>query len=418
MQKYDVLIVGGGMVGLTTALAIRQHSPLTVAIVDTQPLAEITSDADVRVSAINAVSQQLFTNLDVWQAMIEMRAQPYQQMHIWDKSGYGKLDFTLDDLAAREHNGQLGWIIENSVIRRALWKKAEQDQGISFYTEEKLSNIAVGESEVFASFSSLPPITAKLAVGADGARSWLREQLKFSMTFQDYDHHAIVASVKTPQGHSNTAWQVFLDTGPLAFLPLSMQQQGSDLCSIVWSTSPERAQQLTELSPQDFAKEITAASDGKLGSISLVSERFTYPLTMRFAQDVVKDRVVLVGDAAHTIHPLAGQGVNLGLLDAAALAQTLTAPFDHQSVNAETTHWVDSIALQQYQRWRKADAAEMIAAMSAIKQVFTPQQAPIKLLRGLGMSLINQVTPVKSQLIKQALGYRHHLPDLAKTVAD
>ncbi len=414
MQKYDVLIVGGGMVGLTTALAIRQQSPLTVAIVDNQPLVEITEQADVRVSAINAVSQQLFDNLGVWQAMASSRCQPYQQMHIWDKAGYGKLDFNLDDLTSREHNGQLGWIIENSVIRQALWQKAEQDQGITFYNQEKLSNIAIGDSEVFASFTTLPPITAKLVVGADGARSWLREQMKFSLTFRDYDHHAIVATVKTPQGHDNTAWQVFLETGPLAFLPLAMQQNGEDLCSIVWSTSPDDAARLTAMSDEAFSNALTVAVDGKLGHIQVASERFTYPLTMRFAQDVVKDRVVLVGDAAHTIHPLAGQGVNLGLLDAAALAQTLSAGLNDKTVKQAGNQWLSPVHLQNYQRWRKSDAAEMIAAMEAIKQTFTPQQAPIKLLRGLGMSLLDKATPVKRQLIRQALGFKGQLPELAK----
>jgi len=415
MQKFDVLIVGGGMVGLTTALAIRKNSPLTVAIVDNQPLSELTLEADVRVSAVNTVSQQLFENLNVWQAIKNERVQPYQHMHIWDKLGYGKIDFNLNDLSEREHNGQLGWIIENSVIRNALWHQAEQDPLITFFTQEKLNNIAMGDSEVFASFNEQAPITAKLVIGADGANSWVRKQMKMSLTFRDYDHHAIVATVKTPQGHDNTAWQVFSKTGPLAFLPLALNNKGSDLCSIVWSTSPEEAKRLTQLTAQDFSKALTAAADGKLGNITLVSERYTYPLTMRFAQDFIKDRVVLVGDAAHTIHPLAGQGVNLGLLDASALAETLTASFQDNQSKTSGNQWLSTVQLKQYQRWRKAEAAEMIAAMEAIKQVFTPQPAPIKLLRGLGMSIIDQIKPIKNILIKQALGFKGHLPKLSKS---
>lgn len=418
MQKFDVLIVGGGMVGLTTALAIRNSSALSVAIIDTQPLTEITEQHDVRVSAINAVSQRLFENLNVWQDIEQCRAQPYQHMHIWDKAGYGHIDFDLTDLSAREHKGQLGWIIENSIIRNVLWKKAEQDSGISFFTQEKLTNIAMGDSEVFASFTTLPPVTAKLVIGADGAHSWVRKQMQMALTFRDYDHHAIVATVKCPQGHQNTAWQVFLETGPLALLPLFPSKDNEqDLCSIVWSTSPDEAKRLTTLSPEDFAKALTSASDGKLGNISLESERFSYPLTMRFAQNSVKDRVVLVGDAAHTIHPLAGQGVNLGLLDAAAIAQVLTKSVDDKKQSHSINpHWLSQKSLKEYERWRKTEAAEMIAAMEAIKQTFTPQDAPIKFLRGMGMSIINQIKPVKNVLIKQALGFKSHLPNLSKVI--
>jgi len=416
MQKFDVLIIGGGMVGLTTALAIRKKSQLSVAIVDTQPLTEITAQADVRVSAINAVSQQLFNNLDVWHDIKAMRCQPYEQMHIWDKAGYGHIDFNLNDLSPRENNGQLGWIIENSIIRQALWQKAEQDSGICFFTQEKLTNISMGESEVFVSFVNQAPIIAKLVVGADGARSWVREQMKIPLTFRDYDHHAIVATISTPQGHQNTAWQVFLETGPLAFLPLSVKSaEKADTCSIVWSTSPEEAKRLTQLSPVDFAKELSVAADGKLGNLSLLSERYTFPLTMRYAQNFIKDRVVLVGDAAHTIHPLAGQGVNLGLLDAASLAETLTQNIEQQPITS-SEQWLSAIALKQYQRWRKTEAAEMITAMETIKQTFTPQQAPLKFLRGLGMSLINQISPLKRLMIKQALGYKGHQPSLMKNI--
>ncbi len=405
MQKFDLLIVGGGMVGLTLALAIRKNANLTVAIVDTLPVGELSIEPEVRVSAINIASQQIFVNLNVWSFIETQRLQAYGHMHIWDKHGYGQLDFDQSKVGEK----QLGWIIENKVIRTALWQQAQADDGITFFTEQKLTSLGMGEHEVFASFAQGLPLCAKLVVGADGAHSWVREQMAMPISFQDYDHHALVATVEVTQEHQNTAWQVFLPEGPLAFLPLYQK----NLSSIVWSTTPQEAVRLKALPREAFNKEITAASDGKLGKILLQSERFSFPLTMRLAHDFVKDKVVLVGDAAHTIHPLAGQGVNLGLLDAAALAETIVAQHTaHKEIN-------NTIALKNYSRWRRSEASEMIAAMSAIKSLFSEQpfnlpSQPVKFFRGVGMSLLNNISPLKKVMIKQALGYKVHLPELAK----
>jgi 2-octaprenylphenol hydroxylase len=418
MQKFDVLIVGAGMVGLSLALALRKTTKLTIAITDTLPINVLTPEPDVRVSAINIASQTLFENLDVWSDIKANRLQPYQKMHVWDKDGLGKLDFSIDDLASFPQNENLGWIIENKVIRNALWHKAQATEGISFFTEYKLASITEGDSEVFASFESpveadkgiQTPLITKLVIGADGANSWVRKQVATAMITRDYDHHAIVATVKCSQGHQNTAWQVFLSTGPLAFLPLFPENNAT--CSIVYSTSPEEAKRLTALNEIDFAKELTAASDGKLGSIELVSERFTYPLTMRLAQDFVKGRVVLIGDAAHTIHPLAGQGVNLGLLDVASLTQSIFSLTSSQGTTDRDL--ATPSVLKAFSRARKSEATDMIAAMEAIKQTFGLQQPGVNLLRGIGMSLLDKIKPAKKILIEQALGLKSELPELSQ----
>ncbi|OUS27498.1 monooxygenase [Thalassotalea sp. 42_200_T64] len=403
MKNIDIVIVGGGMVGLTTALAIRQQTSLSVAVIDSQELHSIKEQPHLRVSAINNASKQLFTNLCVWDDICAVRSQAYSNMHVWDKDGYGHLDFDQSDIPTGSGADNLGSIIENDIIRNALWHKAEQDSGIRFIPEN-ITSMAVGGSEVFLSFAEQPPIMAKLVIGADGANSWVRKQLDMAMTFRDYDHHAVVATVECAQGHQNTAWQVFLPSGPLAFLPLYQQ----NTCSIVWSLPPEQAERIKALSTDDFNKEILAASDGKLGNIRLQSERVSFPLTMRLVRDFVKDRVVLIGDAAHTIHPLAGQGVNLGLVDAAALAQTLA------DICVQGKALNDAQALGHFSRWRKSDASEMIVAMESIKQGFSLQQTLPKFIRGLGMSLLNNVASLKKLLLKQAMGSRSDLPKLCK----
>lgn len=409
MNKYDLLIIGGGMVGLTLALAIRKQTSLTIAIVDHQLAEPLSDDPELRVSAINAASQKIFENLNVWQAILDQRAQAYDHMHVWDKEGFGHLDFDLKDIGLSQQHKQLGYIIENKAIRYALWQKASQDDGITFYTQEPITNLAMGESEVFATFTTQMPITSKLVIGADGANSWLRKQIDMPMAFRDYDHHAIVATVENERVHQNTAWQVFLATGPLAFLPL----YNENLTSIVWSTSPAEAKRLAELPIGVFNKEITAASDGKLGRIKRVSDIVSFPLTMRLAHNFVKDKAVLIGDAAHTIHPLAGQGVNLGLLDAASLAEIISGQYLKNN-----DEWCNDAMLKQYSRWRRTNAAEMIAAMESIKQAFAPRHPVLNVIRGLGMSVVDSILPLKKLMAKQALGLKNDLPELAKKLID
>ncbi|QBY03583.1 monooxygenase [Thalassotalea sp. HSM 43] len=408
MQHFDITIVGGGMVGLSAALAIRNVCRLSVAVIDPSPLADITDEPGLRVSAINDASENLLRQLDVWPLIKQQRHQAYNHMHVWDKDGYGHLDFDVNDMPAlAKDKTDIGHIIENDIIRQALWQKVSQDSGIAII-EDRISSMGMGESEVFLSLEKQGPLLSKLLIGADGANSWVRKQLDIAVTFRDYDHHALVATVSVEQGHQNTAWQVFLESGPLAFLPLYEQT----MCSIVWSLPPEKAKQFTETDRDSFNKAITAASDGKLGRVNVLSERICFPLTMRLAREFVKQRAIFIGDAAHTIHPLAGQGVNLGLVDVAALAQTL------EQILAQGKALDDNKAWQGFSRWRKSDASEMMAAMEAIKQGFAAQDKLPKIIRGVGMSLLNQLAPVKQQMIKHAMGQRSDLPNLCRYKQD
>ena len=224
------------------------------------------------------------------------------------------------------------------------------------------------------------------------------------LTHWDYGHSALVANVKTAEPHSCVARQIFTPHGPLAFLPLSEP----NMCSIVWSTDPNRADQLLAMNEQEFKKVLTSEFDGRLGLCEMVGERAAFPLKMRYARDFVVERVALVGDAAHTIHPLAGQGVNLGLLDAASLAQEVLALWKQgQDIGTKRN-------LRGYERWRKAEAAKMITLMQGFRDLFSGENPAKKLARGIGLSLAGQLPGVKDEIMKRALGLKGDLPELAR----
>ncbi|WP_122036284.1 FAD-dependent 2-octaprenylphenol hydroxylase [Aliivibrio sp. EL58] len=403
MQSVDIAIIGGGMVGLTVAAAL-ENSGLRIAIIESKlPDTELADLPDVRVSAISRASENILEHVGAWQGIVARRASPYSSMKVWEQDSFARIEFEAEQIAQRN----LGHIVENRVIQLSLLEKVSKQENVTLLAPERCSNIMFGESEAWLNLESGKAVTAKLVVGADGANSWLRQQVDIPLTHWDYGHSALVANIRTVEPHDKTARQIFRPEGPLAFLPL-----GEDnLNSIVWSLDPLHAENLVSMPEEEFNKQLTAAFDNQLGLCKVEGERQAFPLKMRYAKDFVKERVVLVGDAAHTIHPLAGQGVNLGLADAAALAETINELHQEgKDIGLKTN-------LRPFERWRKAEAAQMIASMQGFKELFSGSNPIKKLVRGIGMSLTNEVTPVKDECLKRALGVSGRLPKIAQNKA-
>ncbi|NRA55054.1 MAG: FAD-dependent monooxygenase [Gammaproteobacteria bacterium] len=413
IQSFDVAIVGGGMVGLALACALAD-SDLKIAVVETKtPSLDLPQAHDMRVSALSQSSQNLLTRLNVWSSITASRHQPYRAMEVWDTDSFGKIAFDAQQLRCQS----LGTIVENSVIQSALWQQAELLENIRLYHPYQCQSVAFGDKEAWLTLTDeqggTESLTAKLVVGADGANSWLRTKADIPLTSWDYDHHALVATIETDLAHQQTARQVFLPEGPLAFLPLANAQGNSpeqNLCSIVWSLSPESAQELAQCDELEFNRRLTTAFDNRLGYCQLKSARAIFPLKMRYARSFAKQRIALVGDAAHTIHPLAGLGVNLGLLDAAALAQEVLANHNAGKDIGELAN------LRRYERWRKADATQMIATMEGLKRLFSGSNPVKKLVRDLALVAVDHIDPIKDIFIRHAMGLTDNLPELAKPI--
>lgn len=391
MQSVDVAIVGGGMVGLAVACGL-QGSGLRVAVLEQRVPEPLAANAppQLRVSAINAASEKLLTRLGVWQDILSRRASCYHGMEVWDKDSFGHISFD-DQSMGYSH---LGHIVENSVIHYALWNKAQQSSDITLLAPAELQQVAWGENETFLTLKDGSMLTARLVIGADGANSWLRNKADIPLTFWDYQHHALVATIRTEEPHDAVARQVFHGEGILAFLPLS----DPHLCSIVWSLSPEEAQRMQQASEDEFNRALNIAFDNRLGLCKVESARQVFPLTGRYARQFAAHRLALVGDAAHTIHPLAGQGVNLGFMDAAELIAEL------KRLHRQGKDIGQYIYLRRYERSRKHSAALMLAGMQGFRDLFSGTNPVKKLLRDIGLKLADTLPGVKPQLIRQAMG--------------
>lgn len=389
---YDIIIVGGGMVGATLACGLAQEAEqLSIAVIDANaPNLNWDKDSyDMRVSAVTRASQNIFKNVGAWDNIVEQRVSPYQDMFVWDATGNGELHFDSADMGETD----LGHIIENRVIVKALHQRMDELQQIDLLCPAQIESIAFSEDKTELMLKDKTRLSAKLVVGADGTRSWIRQQADIAVKGWDFDQAALVTTVKTEKYHQDTAWQRFLPTGPLAFLPLT-----DGYSSIVWSTSPDEAKRLTGIDKGNFANELEQAFESKLGKIESVAGRAVFPLRLFETLNYVKARLALVGDAAHTIHPLAGQGVNLGLADVASLIDVIVDALNEKKDIGELK------VLRRYERWRRAENRSMLLAMDGLKRLFGSELSVVKDLRGFGLNLTNKLTPLKNIIMQQAMG--------------
>lgn len=404
-MQADLIIVGAGMVGSALGLALKD-SGLEIILIDGSPLSIKPFDAEAafepRVSALSVASQRILQRLGAWDGVAARRASPYGEMQVWDGSGTGNIHFS----AASVHAEVLGHIVENRVIQEALLEPLH-DSGVGLLPNARLENLRRSGDDWLLTLVDGRELRAPLVIAADGANSAVRRLAGCATREWDYLHHAIVTSVRCEQPHRRTAWQRFTDDGPLAFLPLD--RQGDEYwCSIVWSTTPEQATRLMALDDEAFRVELGKAFEHRLGRIEAADPRLCIPLRQRHAKRYVEPGLALVGDAAHTIHPLAGQGVNLGFFDAAVLAEVLL----HAHGRGERL--ADERVLSRFERRRMPHNLGMMAAMEGFQRLFQADPLPLRWLRNAGLGLVDGLPEAKALFVRQALGLSGDLPELAR----
>lgn len=396
-RRFDVIIVGGGMVGAALGCALGQGG-LRVAVIESREPEPFTAEQEygLRVSALGIASQHILENLGVWQQLQNWRISPYERMTVWDAGGTGKIEFDVAETGEQV----LGHIVENALIQRALFEASAQEENIQWFCPASLQGFVADKDEVIVTLDTGEVLLSQLIVGADGANSKVRDLAGILRQSRDYHQQAIVANVGTQLPHERTARQRFLPDGILAFLPLA-----DGRCSIVWSSETARSEYLMALNDEAFTAELGEMFEHALGEITSVSKRATFPLAGRHAETYIKSRIALVGDAAHTVHPLAGQGVNLGFLDIAELSHLLL----NSDRDLGSLH-----LLRKYERARAGENELMLRSMEGFKLLFNNKNPVLGWLRNTGLSITNQVNPLKQLFMHQAMGQSGDVPPLAR----
>lgn len=387
-QRFDIIIAGAGMVGACSALAMARHG-YKVAIIEPSEMSakELNSDGDydLRVSAVSPASQRFLSELGIWQALDVNRVCAYEKMYVWHEHGEANIEFDCVEMA----QASLGAIVENRQVVHALRQACEQQTKIQWFNPDHIVELTENsEQNVSVRLSSGVEVTADLLIAADGRGSATRDLAGLEATIGDYQQKAIVANIDTELPHLHTAWQRFLSTGPLAFLPLANGQ-----CSIVWSCDDALSEQLINEDDEEFCRHLSDAFEFKLGDVRSIGARQSFPLGWHYCEQWLKKRVVLIGDAAHGVHPLAGQGVNLGFSDVQLLSQKIGS-LDN------AWNWK---ALRQFERQRKSETLLATQVFSGLKWIYGTDNWPLNRLRDIGMRLVQSNSVCRRSLIQQAM---------------
>jgi 2-octaprenylphenol hydroxylase len=403
-NDFDVVIVGGGMVGTCLAALIARDerlSGLRVALLESSPPAQPRDgDAGLRVSALSRASQRILTVAGAWDA-IEPHACPYADMVVWDAASEADARDAVRFSAAETGEPNLGHIAENLRVQWALHESPHLRGTTQLCTG--LETVEFDSDTVKVRLADGRTLSCALVIGADGGQSPTREQVGIGRAGWPYGQTAVVAHLRTERPHRETAWQRFLPTGPLAFLPLR-----DGRVSLVWSTTPEEAESLVAAAPEAFSRSVTEASDRVLGDVVLASRRAGFPLGLWHSREYVRAGLALVGDAAHTIHPLAGQGVNLGFLDCASLVQVLGQAME------DGEDYAGLRVLRRYERWRRSENALVMGICDGLNRLFSEKGMGIAAARRLGMSLVTGQPLLRRALVSRALGLDGDVPAIVK----
>jgi len=407
LKNYDVVIVGGGMVGSMLAAALAKSTagglPLSIAVLENQAPEPFTPGSnpqyDIRVSALSIATQRMFQNVGAWSGVVNRRACPYRQMLVWDGEADGRTHFKSSDVGEPE----LGHIVENRVMQLALLDCLLAASNVDYLCPVSLLGFEKTDEEVICTLSNeLDSISTKLLVGADGAQSTVRQLAGIQVNRTAYPQHALVATVETELAQQDITWQRFKPTGPEALLPLC-----GSYASMVWYHTEEDVKRLRSLADEDFIDAMKSAFPEELGGIKRVMERGSFPIAKAHAEHYIAERVALIGDAAHTVHPLAGQGVNLGMLDAAALAEIID---NAQRVGSDIG---SRRQLRKYERWRRGENSLMISILDGFYHAFKPQPVALQKVRSTALNIADSGGPLKRFVMRYALGTAGHLPKLA-----
>jgi len=397
-EHYDVVIVGGGMVGAALGCGLG-GSALRVAVLEDAPPPEFSPEQthDLRVSAISIASASILKTVGAWKGVASRRFCPFRRMRVWEDRG--DVEFRSEDI----NEPLLGYIVENRIIQLALLDRLKEFDNVDFLCPVKTTAIDYQPGQSTIRLEDGRTLSCRLLVAADGGFSRVRQAAGLGVHTWDYEQHAFVLTVETAYPQQDITWQQFTPTGPLAFLPLDGPN-----ASLVWYNTPEQVKRLKSLSDEDLLPALKKTFPTVLGEIKSITSKGSFPLRRQHAQHYAKEGVVLIGDAAHMIHPLAGQGVNIGLLDAAALAQVLVAAKKaSKDIGAAPV-------LRDYEKMRRQNNLLMMTTMDLFYRVFGNAHLPLKLLRNIGLGLAERLSPAKRLAMKYAMGLGGELPKLAR----